>query len=172
MRHRRARPRWRRFRTWYGRWRRRHAQKSYHVLQRAEAALLANEYVQVKALLLPYLVKHPHDSEAQILLGRAALEQNSWEEALTLFSAVIKRKPHHPWAWALLGYTALRAGDYTLALSALQRARDQHPANITILESLLTISQRIDSAALRRSVERDLMKLDPERYKKKIKVQS
>lgn len=154
------------------RWSGRREKKLQSVLDKAEAALADKKYDRVNTLVIPYLVHHAHDTRAYMLLGRAALEQQSWEEALVFFSEVVNHDPNHTWGWAMLGFTAMNAGKYTIALSCLQRARDQHPDNVAILESLLLIAQRIDSDALRKSVEKDLMKIDPQTYKKTIEIEN
>ena len=152
-------------------WSDRREKKLQHVLDKAEDFLSKGDYNRANTLVIPYLVHHPSDTRAYMILGRAALEQESWDEAMIFFSEVVSHDQNHKWGWAMLGFTAMKAGKYTIALSCLQRARDQHPGNMAILESLLLIAQRIDSDALRKSVEKDLRRIDPETYKKEIDVE-
>lgn len=152
-------------------WSTRKEKRIQHTLDKAETALNEKRYDRVQSLIIPYLVHHSRDTRAYMLLGRSALEQESWDDAMVFFSEVIHYDPNHKWGWAMLGFTAMKAGKYTIALSSLQRARDQHSDNVAILESLLLISQRIDSDALRKSVEKDLRRIDPGTYKKEITVE-
>lgn len=137
----------------------------------AEQELLSAHYDRVRQLLLPHLSRHPEDIEAYFLLGRAAIEQEAWPDALKIFAEAVRRKPHQQWVWAMYGYAALQAGRITIALTALQYARNQAPNNVAILECLLVIAQRIDSLALRQSIVRDLRRLQPEKYSQKVIVQ-
>lgn len=147
---------WQKVKTWW------HEQADFvDPVYAASTALNEHNYDEVIAVLLPYLVSHPHDLEAYMILGRAALDKEAWHEALAVFSEIAQRNPQQPWVWALYGYAALQLGQISLALPALQRARAESPDNQVILECLRTIAQRIDSSALRDSVERDLLKVNP-----------
>lgn len=139
------------------------------VLHLAESSLEQGDLDYAAELLQPYLASSDA-ARACWLLGRVALERGKWDEALVYFGDSLRLNPDQQWGWALYGYAALQGGKIRLALMSLQYARHQDPTNVAILECLLTIAQRIDSEALRRSVEADLMKLDPKTYSKKVAV--
>jgi len=145
--------------------------RPHRILRLAQGAMARGKYMRVQSLATSYLLS-VQDAEAYLLLGRVALAQEAWEQALALFGEAVKHTPNHPWAWGLLGYAALRAKNYAVALPALQRARAQHPDDLVVLRSLLIIARKLGNTALRLSVRRDLMKLDPRKYSQRVAVQA
>ncbi len=49
----------------------------------------------------------------------------------------------------------------TVALQSLQRAHDEDPTNVDVLQQLLTIARRIDNKVLERSVLEDMQTATP-----------
>jgi len=131
-------------------------------LQEAKMALEAKQYQQVEDIMLPYIVQHTQDTNAYMLLGHAAFGNKSWDEAVEIFEQVEKMNTAQEGLKAAKGRTALRCGKITLALETLQRAHDDEPENKEVLEDLITIAQRMDNDALKKSAEEQLTQLKAE----------
>lgn len=125
----------------------------------AQAALAAGHYQNVEDVMVTYIVKHPKDTEAYMLLGQAAMGRKAWAEAMEIFEQVISWNQAEPGAYAGLGTAAYQAGKFTRALQALQRAHDADPRDRTVLECLLAIAQKLDNHGLLHSLEQELKEL-------------
>lgn len=129
-------------------------------MDRADAALAEKQFQQVEDIIVPYIVKHPKDTAAYMLLGRAALGRKSWTDAMEIFEQVISWNEKHEGAYAALGTAAYRAGKFTRALQALQRAHDANPQDKAVLKKLLSIAQKMDNQGLLHSISEELKALD------------
>lgn len=128
-------------------------------LQSAAAELAAQHFQAAEDVLVPYIVKHPKDTAAYVLLGQAAMGREAWEEAMEIFEQVIKWNRRQAGAYAGLGLSAYRAGRFTRALQALQRAQDADPANREVLNALLSIAEKMDNPALQHSIREKIVQL-------------
>lgn len=128
----------------------------------AQAALENGNLSQVEDILVPYLVKHPKNTMAYMLLGEVAAKRESWSEAMEIFEQVVRLDAAAPNAYAKLGEAAWHAGRFTRALEALQRAHDVEPENVPVLKHLYKISQRMDNRVLQKSVLERLQALAPD----------
>lgn len=129
---------------------------------KASAALAAGQYQKVEDVMVSYIVKHPKDTEAYMLLGQAALGRKAWTEAMEIFEQVISWNQQEKGAYAGLGTAAYRVGKFTRALQALQRAHDADPRDRAVLEHLLAIAQKLDNHGLLHSLEQEIQKLSVE----------
>lgn len=128
----------------------------------AQAALSAGNLSQAEDILVSYIVKHPKNTVAYLLLGEIAAKREAWNEAVEILEQVIRLDAAAPGGYAKLGEVALQAGRVTRALEALQRAHDLEPENIAVLKNLLKIAQRLDNRVLQKSVLQKLMVVAPD----------
>lgn len=128
----------------------------------AQAALSAGNLSQAEDILVSYIVKHPKNTVAYLLLGEIAAKREAWSEAVEILEQVIRLDAAAPGAYAKLGEVALQAGRVTRALEALQRAHDLEPENIAVLKNLLKIAQRLDNRVLQKSVLQKLIVVAPD----------
>ncbi len=126
------------------------------MLQAAAEQLHEQHFQAAEDMLIPYIVKHPKDTAAYMLLGQAALGREAWEEAMEIFEQIIKWNRKQAGAYAGLGQAAYRAGRFTRAIEALQRAHDADPLNRLVLEQLLSIAKKMDNPALQHSIRTKL----------------
>ena len=129
-------------------------------LQEAAEALEHLQTKRAEDLLVPYIVKHPKDTDAYMMLGRAAINRHAWNEATEIFEQVIKLKPETEGCYAALGQAALEAGNLTKAIQTLQRAHDQNPQNVFVIKCLLQIASRMDNRPLQQSLNLELQQLE------------
>lgn len=129
-------------------------------LQEAAEALEKQQAKRAEDLLVPYIIKHPRDTNAYMMLGKAAVSRHAWKEATEIFEQVIKLKPDTEGCYAALGQVALEAGNLTKAIETLQRAHDQNPQNITVIKCLLQIAHRMDNWPLQQSLNLELQQLE------------
>lgn len=122
------------------------------VLRTAEAELENHDFQAAEDRLVPYIVKHPKDTTAYMLLGQAAMGREAWEEAMEIFEQVVTWNRKQAGAYANLGLAAYRAGRFTKALQALQRSLDSDPYNQEVLAALLSIAEKMDNPALQHSI--------------------
>jgi len=132
---------------------------SISIIQQASTALADNEYEKVEDIIVPYLAEHPQSTQGYMLLGKAATGRKSWEEAVEIFEQVKSIDPTTKGCYAALGQASFEAGKFTKAIEALQRAHDEEPDNIMVIECLLTIAQRMDNATMQRSLTEELAEL-------------
>lgn len=130
-------------------------------LKQAQAALAQRNFSRAENILVPYIVKHPKNTDAYMLLGEAAIGRQAWEEATEIFAQVLSIDPQAGDAYAQLGLSHIQAGHFTRALEALQRAHDADSDNVVVLKNLLTIAQRMDNKVLQKSVLQKLLVLEP-----------
>ena len=133
--------------------------KKLPALQRARAAIEASQLDQAEEILVPYIARHPKNTQAYILLAHVASLQNNWTEALEILQQVVKINPATRGAWAELGRAAYEAGKFTLAIEALQRAHSAEPGNADTVQRLLNIAQRMDNTPMQRSLAAELKAL-------------
>lgn len=138
-------------------------------LGQAITALQDQQYDQAEDILVPYIVQHSRDAKAYMLLGKAALGKQAWEEALEIFEQVLAIDDSLSGVRAVLGHAALKMGKMTLALSSLQRAHDEDPSDVQVLQDLLTIAQRMDNKVLERSVKENMSKIEFESIREQAK---
>src|SRR3989338_1056274 len=129
-------------------------------LQEAAEALEQLQTKRAEDLLVPYIVKHPKDTDAYMMLGRAAISRHAWSEATEIFEQVIKLKPETEGCYAALGQAALEAGNLTKAIETLQRAHDQNPQNVFVITCLLQIARRMDNRPMQQSLNLELQQLE------------
>lgn len=129
-------------------------------LQEAAEALEQLQTKRAEDLLVPYIVKHPKDTDAYMMLGRAAISRHAWNEATEIFEQVIKLKPETEGCYAALGQAALEAGNLTKAIETLQRAHDQNPQNVFVIKCLLQIARRMDNRPMQQSLNLELQQLE------------
>jgi tetratricopeptide (TPR) repeat protein len=122
-------------------------------LQRAQVALDSREYQHAEDILVDYIVQHTKDTKAYMLLGNIAMARSEWAECVEIFEQVMRLRPEEPGAQAGLGIAAYNLGRYAKALPALQRAHEEDPTNLTVLNDLLAIAKRMDNAALQHSIQ-------------------
>ncbi len=132
-------------------------------LKLAAEAVSQARYDEAEDILVPYISRHARDAKAYMLLGQAVAGKGAWDEAVEIFGQVVKINSQEEGAQAALGKAALRAGKITLALASLQRARDNAPNDKKILKLLLTIAQRTDNQALKKSVHDQLAEIERDR---------
>lgn len=131
------------------------------LLQRAEQALNAKDYQHAEDILVDHIVHHTKDAKAYMLLGKIALAKADWPEAMEIFEQVLTLRPEEPGVQAGLGIAAYNCGRYSKALQTLQRAHDEDPTNLLVLNDLLEIAQKMDNPALQRSINAKLKELAP-----------
>lgn len=129
-------------------------------LQAAAEALEQLQTKRAEDLLVPYIVKHPKDTAAYMMLGKAAISRHAWTEATEIFEQVIKLKPETEGCYAALGQAALEAGNLTKAIETLQRAHDQNPQNVFVIKCLLQIARRMDNRPMQQSLNLELQQLE------------
>jgi TolA-binding protein len=129
-------------------------------LQQAAEALENKQTKHAEDLLVPYIIKHPRDTEAYMMLGQAAVRRRAWNEATEIFEQVIKIKPDTEGCYAALGQAALEAGNLTKAIETLQRAHDQNPQNVFVIKCLLQIARRMDNRPMQQSLNLELQQLE------------
>jgi tetratricopeptide (TPR) repeat protein len=134
--------------------------KKLHPLQRAKQALKEAKYDEVEDILLPYIVQHSADTKAYMLLGNAAVAREQWGEAVEIFKQVTKLDNTIIEAYAELGKAAQKDGQLTTAIESLQKAHNENPGDIEVLEALLKIAKHMDNRVLRSSVEEKLQHLE------------
>jgi hypothetical protein len=132
--------------------------KEETLLEKAERIIGENKFDEAEDMLVPHIMKHAGDTRAYMLLGEASM-------AMEIFQQVVKMNNEESEAYAKLGHSALQAGNYTVAIQALQRARDNDPENISIREDLLFIARRMDNKVMVRGVTEELVAL-----KEKVKT--
>lgn len=130
--------------------------KEETILEKAERMIEGNNFDEAEDVLVPYIMKHASDTKAYMLLGAASMGKGSWEEAMEIFQQVLKINNEESQAHAQLGHAALQAGKFTVAIQALQRARDNDPENISIREDLLFIARRMDNKVVVRGLLEEL----------------
>lgn len=131
-----------------------------NVLQSAEQELQQQHFQSAEDLLVTYIVKHPKDTAAYMLLGQVAMGKEAWAEAMEIFEQVIKWNRQQQGAYASLGLAAYHAGKFTRALQALQRAQDSQPDNREVLDCLMSIAEKMDNPALQHSIQEKIEKLE------------
>jgi len=136
--------------------------KPTSVLVQAQDALSAQNFQLAEDLLVAHIMKHTKDTEAYLLLGEAAMGREDWQEATEIFEQVGKWNPSNTAVHASLGLAAYKAGKYSIALQALQRAREFSPDDLEILTNLLSIAQKMDNPALQASINEKLAELGQE----------
>lgn len=141
-------------------------------LREAVAAISSQNYQQAEDVLVPYIVKHPKDTGAYMLLGRAALGKESWADAMEIFEQVVKWNRAEEGAYAGLGYAAYRAGRFTRALEALQRAYEADPHDEAVLDHLLSIAEKLDNPALQHSIHEKMEALALEKAQHAAQAQT
>lgn len=129
-------------------------------LDAARQHLNACRYDSAEKALVPFLVKHPKNTHAYMLLGKVALGRRDWEEASEVFEQVINIKPSTKGCYAALGYANYKAGKLTKALESLKKAHDADPHNIIIIKRLLSIARRLDLRPLQHSLTDQLADLE------------
>ena len=125
-------------------------------LDKAERMINENNFDAAEDILVPHIMKHAADTKAYMLLGKSAIGKGAWEEAMEIFQQVLKINNEEVDAHAQLGHAALQAGKFTIALQALQRARDNDLGNISIREDLLFIARRMDNKVVVKGVLEEL----------------
>lgn len=133
--------------------------KKLTALQRAQQALQERNYQRAEDILVDHIVQHTKDTKAYMLLGRVATAKANWQEAVEIFEQVVMIQPHEPGAQAGLGIAAYNCGRYSRALQALQRAHEEDPTNLVLLNDLLAIAQKMDNPPLQRSIRSKLREL-------------
>lgn len=128
-------------------------------IQEARSALEHSNLDEAEDVLVPYIIRHAHDSAAYLLLGGVAERRGDWQEAVEIYQQVLKINRSQHGVRAALGHAAFKAGKLTLALQSLQKAHDEDPTNILILEELLKIAQRMDNRVLKQSFEQKIASL-------------
>lgn len=136
--------------------------KQPDALQSAEAELSQQHYQVAEDMLVPYIVKHPKDTAAYMLLGKAAMGREAWSEAMEIFEQVIKWNRKQVGAYTGLGIAAYHAGKFTRALQALQRAQDSDPISREVLDCLMSIAEKMDNPALQHSIREKIEQLEAE----------
>ncbi len=136
--------------------------KQPDALQSAEEELLQQHYQVAEDMLVPYIVKHPKDTAAYMLLGKAAMGREAWSEAMEIFEQVIKWNRKQVGAYTGLGLAAYHAGKFTRALQALQRAQDSDPISREVLDCLMSIAEKMDNPALQHSIREKIEQLEAE----------
>lgn len=137
------------------------AKKKASPIEEASQALAAEQYQAAEDILISYIVHHTKDVGAYMLLGKAAAGRGEWNEAVEIFEQVIAWNPKLNGAYEALGNAACRAGRYTRALQALQRAHEADPANISVVEQLMSIAQKMDNVPLQNALKKKLIELTP-----------
>ncbi len=132
------------------------AKKKLSALQRALQALQEKNYQHAEDILVDHIVHHTKDTKAYMLLGRVASARADWQEAMEIYEQVVRWHPEEPGAQAGLGIAAYNCGRYSKALQALQRAHEEDPTNLVVLNDLLGIAQKMDNPALQRSIQTKL----------------
>jgi len=129
-------------------------------IEQAKEALGQDENALVEEILIPYIVKHPHDAQAYMLLGKAACHQQAWEDAVQAFEQVVNLNPKTKNCLAELGRATYQAGHLTKAIEMLQRAHNQNPQDTNVIRDLITIAQRMDNQPMRQSLQEELKELE------------
>jgi Flp pilus assembly protein TadD len=132
------------------------------IYDKAAQAMESEDFQKVEDLLVPHILEHTRDTKAYMLLGRAALARGNYPDAMEVFQQVVKLNPHEAGAQAGLGLAAFQEGKFTVAVQALQRARDDGQADGEVLQCLLAIAQRMDNKILQRSLLQELLEMYPE----------
>jgi tetratricopeptide (TPR) repeat protein len=129
------------------------------ILEQAKKALEQDQAKKVENILVPYIVKHPKDTAAYMMLGKAAICRKDWTEAAEIFEQVTRIRPETKGCYAALGEAAYEAGNLTKAIEALQRAHDQNPQDIAVIKRLIKIATRLDNQPMQRSLTEELKTL-------------
>jgi Flp pilus assembly protein TadD len=131
-------------------------------LEQAKEALAQAEVQKVEDILVPYIVEHPKDMAAYMMLGKAAISLENWTEAAEIFEQVTHMKPETKGCYAALGEAAYESGNLTKAIEALQRAHDQNPKDVRVIKRLIKIAGRLDNQPMERSLVEELETLEKE----------
>lgn len=131
-------------------------------VQAAQQAIATGKLEQAEDILVPYIVKHPKNTIAYLLLSEIARVRHNWNEALEILEQVIRLDAATPGAFAKLGEAALHSGHMTRALEALQRAHDAEPQDVSVMKNLLTIADRMDNRVLQKSIIQKLIVAAPD----------
>jgi tetratricopeptide (TPR) repeat protein len=126
-------------------------------LLRARQALNDADHEKAENILVPYLAKHPKETDAYMMLGEVAMLRRNWDEAMEIFEQVIHVNPRVRGSFAALGRAAYEAGKFTRAIEALQRAHDADPRDAEVLRRLLKIAQRMDNVPMQKSLSEELL---------------
>ncbi len=129
------------------------------LIERAKVALDGSQINEAEAILVPYLVKHPRDKNAYMLLGKAALGRKNWGEAVEIFEQVLRLDPGCSRCYASLGWASYEAGNLTKAIEFLQKARDAEPDNTSVIQQLYKIACRMDNLPMQHSLLSELERL-------------
>jgi len=70
---------------------------------------------------------HPHDSDAQLVIGYIALKNKEYPQALNIFRRIIGREKNNTLAYCLLGQTYQAMGDFSQAAEYYARALHVQP---------------------------------------------
>ncbi len=132
------------------------------VYDQAQRALEIADYQQVEDILVPFILEHTHDIKAYMVLGRAFSGKGNYADAMEIFQQVIKLNSQEPGAQAALGLAAFKEGKFTIAVQALQRARDAGSVDHEVLVSLLSIAEHMDNKVLQRSLLEELLTVQPD----------
>ncbi|MDP3996913.1 MAG: tetratricopeptide repeat protein [bacterium] len=130
----------------------RHSKTVSTPISDAKEAISAHDYQRAEDILIPYIVKNTKDTGAYLLLGQMALERGDWEEAIEIFEQLVNWGLKPKGAYAGLGLAACRAGHFSQAIRALQKAHEEEPENVQILQNLLSIAKKMDNQALQHSI--------------------
>lgn len=125
-------------------------------LPRARQALEAGHFKRAEKILVPFLIKHPKNARAYMMLAEAAVARGTWSEALEIYEQVVALEPRREGAYAALGKAAFQAGKFTRAIEALQLAHNANPQDTSVIKLLLKIARRMDNAPLQRSLRGEL----------------
>ncbi len=125
-------------------------------IEKAKKALKKARYFDVEDTLIPFIVKHPRDARAYMILGRAAMGREAWDEAVEAFEQVVRINPETKNCYAELGYAVYKAGKITKAIEFLQKAHSADPQNIKIIRQLLEIAQRMDNVPMQKTLKEEL----------------
>lgn len=127
--------------------------KKMSVLEEARLALAEADYGRAEDILVNHIVEHTKDTGAYLLLGKAAMGRQAWTEAIEIYEQVMAWNENQKGVWADMGHAAYCAGKYTKALPALQRAADEDPTNMQVLEDLMKIARNMDNPALQHAIQ-------------------
>lgn len=128
-------------------------------LKRARQALETAQFKRAEKILVPYIVKHPKNTRAYMMLAETAVARGNWSEALEIYEQVASLAPRLEGIYAALGKAAFQAGKFTRAIEALQRAHNDNSQDTSVIKLLLKIARRMDNTPLQRSLRGELRTL-------------
>lgn len=132
------------------------------VLEQAKNALADAQIQKVEDILVPYIIKHPKNTSAYMMLGKAAISRKDWTEATEIFEQVTRIKPETKGCYAALGQAAYKSGNLTKAIEALQHAHNQSPKNTQVIKRLIKIANHLDNQPMKKSLTEELKLLEQE----------